>query len=79
MKQYRFGKAFGATAALGAVLAAGILASSTRGQASDRDKDDQEWFIQRGFEIAPVPLNLIGKDPALVGLGSYICQCSCSL
>jgi hypothetical protein len=28
--------------------------------------------IQQGFAIAPVPLNLVGKDPALVGLGSYI-------
>jgi hypothetical protein len=27
--------------------------------------------IVRGFEIAPVPLNLRGKDIALVGLGSY--------
>jgi hypothetical protein len=31
-----------------------------------------EGQIQRGFEIAPVPLNLTGKDRALVGLGSYI-------
>ena len=29
-------------------------------------------LIQRGFEIAPVPLNLAGKNRALVGLGSYI-------
>lgn len=28
--------------------------------------------IARGFEIAPVPLNLDGKDRDLVGLGSYI-------
>jgi hypothetical protein len=28
--------------------------------------------IQRGFEIAPVPLDLQGKNRALVGLGSYI-------
>jgi hypothetical protein len=28
--------------------------------------------IQKGFAIAPVWLNLEGKDPALVGLGSYI-------
>ena len=32
-----------------------------------------EFFrIQRGFAIAPVPLNLHGKDLALVGLGSYL-------
>jgi hypothetical protein len=28
--------------------------------------------VQRGFDIAPVPLNLKGKNRALVGLGSYI-------
>lgn len=28
--------------------------------------------IARGFEIAPVPLNLDGKNRQLVGLGSYI-------
>jgi hypothetical protein len=28
--------------------------------------------IDRGFEIAPVPLNLEGKDRNLVGLGSYL-------
>jgi hypothetical protein len=28
--------------------------------------------IQIGYTIAPVPLNLKGKNPALVGLGSYI-------
>ena len=33
---------------------------------------DDESQIQRGFEIAPVPLNLKGKNRALVGLGSYI-------
>ena len=28
--------------------------------------------IAQGFRIAPVPLDLHGKDLALVGLGSYI-------
>jgi len=31
-----------------------------------------ESRIERGFEIAPVPLNMEGKDRALVGLGSYL-------
>lgn len=35
------------------------------------DQDDENAKIQIGFEIAPVPLNLHGKDD-LVGLGSYI-------
>ncbi len=39
-------------------------------RADDRDGDESK--IQRGFEAAPVPLNLRGKNRALVGLGSYI-------
>lgn len=32
----------------------------------------EEARAMRGFEIAPVPLNLRGKDRHLVGLGSYL-------
>jgi hypothetical protein len=32
----------------------------------------QSSRIQRGFELAPVPLNMQGLNPALVGEGSYI-------
>jgi len=32
--------------------------------------------IQAGFSAAPVPLNMQGKNPALVGLGSYIVNVS---
>jgi hypothetical protein len=34
--------------------------------------DDSESRIQRGFAIAPVKLNLKGKNRELVGLGSYL-------
>ncbi len=34
--------------------------------------DDSESEIKQGFAIAPVLLNLQGKNRALVGLGSYI-------
>jgi hypothetical protein len=34
--------------------------------------DSKVSKIQRGFDVAPVPLNLDGKDLGLVGLGSYI-------
>jgi len=34
--------------------------------------NDDESEIKQGFAIAPVPLNLKGKNRALVGLGSYI-------
>jgi hypothetical protein len=34
--------------------------------------------IERGFQIAPVPLNLDGKDRNLVGLGSYLVNAAVS-
>ena len=41
------------------------------------EKDElSESIIQRGFEIAPVTLDLKGKNRALVGLGSYIVNTS---
>lgn len=33
---------------------------------------DNQSQIRQGFALSPVPLNLVGKNPALVGLGSYI-------
>jgi hypothetical protein len=50
-----------------------MLLSSPRGRADDGDdRDDRDPRIQKGFEIAPVHLDLEGKNRALVGLGSYI-------
>jgi hypothetical protein len=45
-----------------------------QGHDNDQDRQDRnfESEIQIGFAIAPVPLNLQGKNRALVGLGSYI-------
>jgi hypothetical protein len=64
---------FGASLAIAGVAMAGMLVSSARGRADDRDDDDRDASkIEQGFEIAPVPLNLEGKNRALVGLGSYI-------
>jgi hypothetical protein len=39
--------------------------------AGDEAGEREQARIRRGFEIAPVPLNLRGKNRALVGLGSY--------
>jgi hypothetical protein len=36
--------------------------------------DASEARVARGFALAPVPLDLSGKNPALVGLGSYLVQ-----
>lgn len=56
---------------LATVLVAGaMLAHSASVRADDDDRDGAR--ITRGFAIAPVPLNLHGKNRALVGLGSYI-------
>jgi hypothetical protein len=33
---------------------------------------DESSLVARGFAIAPVPLNLAGRDHGLVGLGSYL-------
>ena len=51
-----------------------LSASGTAGLASadDRGSDDDGSRVRRGLEIAPVPLNLEGKDARLVGLGSYL-------
>jgi hypothetical protein len=53
------------------VVLAGMLLYSTRGHADD-GVGDNESRIRQGFAIAPVVLNLHGKNPALVGLGSYL-------
>jgi mono/diheme cytochrome c family protein len=57
-----------------AITLAGMMSvnsSLVRAQNGD-NQGNESVKIQLGFAIAPVPLNLVGKDPALVGLGSYI-------
>src|SRR6476661_8868302 len=45
--------------AIAAVVLGGVLIISPRGQAFDREhEEDQDPRIQQGLEIAPVPLNL---------------------
>jgi len=60
----------------GMVLCATVI-SSPRVRARDddhnrHDEHENESRVQRGFDIAPVPLNLAGRNRALVGLGSYL-------
>lgn len=57
----------------GAILLA-LQAASVAGDSISLER------VEKGLEIAPVPLNLTGKDRALVGLGSYIvnAQSGCS-
>lgn len=49
-------------------LVVALTAAPVAAQADDSSQSQ----IQRGYEINPVPLNLQGKNRALVGLGSYI-------
>ncbi len=73
MAPKRLIKPAAAIATFAAVILAGMLSSSPRVKATDdEDEDRNESRIHRGLEIAPVPLNLEGKNRALVGLGSYI-------
>jgi hypothetical protein len=71
MTTQQFAKGASAVAAVCAIGLAGMIISAPRGQAENEGSDD-ESKIQQGFAIAPVPLNLAGKNRALVGLGSYL-------
>ena len=55
-----------------AITLAGMLAGSPGAMADEHESDASDSRVRRGFEVAPVPLNLAGKDRALVGLGSYL-------
>src|SRR5215471_20841439 len=73
MRQDQVPKTIGSFAAVALVVLVGVLITSRHGQASGQNAgNDEESKIQQGFAIAPVPLNLHGKNRALVGLGSYI-------
>ena len=66
-------KALCVTVACAGVAMAGMLVSSPRGRADDGDdRDDRDPRIEKGFDIAPIPLNFEGKNRRLVGIGSYI-------
>jgi hypothetical protein len=70
MSVRQFVKAIGSVAAaFGAIALVGMLLRPARLHADDDDNDESR--IQQGFRIAPVPLNLQGKNRQLVGLGSY--------
>jgi hypothetical protein len=74
MKLSNFTKTAGAGVVFASVILMGMLISSTagRGQVDNSGAVDEQLMITQGFAIAPVPLNLSGKDHDLVGLGSYL-------
>jgi hypothetical protein len=65
---------FAKGAAVLAAVAIGILGwlSSPLPLQAQNNNESIEELVKQGFAIAPVPLNLAGKDPKLVGLGSYL-------
>lgn len=73
MKKHQlFKMAAGAVLALGVIAVAGLLSTSPAVQAQNNENNGEEQFVHIGFVIAPVPLNLEGKNRDLVGLGSFI-------
>jgi hypothetical protein len=70
MAHPKYLKTLGTTVMIAAVLAL-ALTHSPKGKAASGG-DDSESKIQKGFAIAPVHLNLAGKNRAQVGLGSYL-------
>lgn len=59
--------------ATGAVLTvAASMFTSHQAKAEDDDHGKSDPRVRIGFNIAPVPLNLKGKNEELVGLGSYM-------
>lgn len=68
--QTRFVRSFSVVAACAVTVLAVAVFMGPRAQAANDDNDESK--VRRGFETAPVPLNLAGKNRALVGLGSYI-------
>src|SRR4029077_7025802 len=66
-------KPTGVIVVFAALVLATMLSSSRSVRAGDDDDNDRnESKVRKGFAIAPVPLNLAGKNPELVGWGSYI-------
>jgi hypothetical protein len=58
--------------ALGLIGLVGRWSSSPAVHAQGNGTSDEEQLIHVGYAIAPVPLNLEGRNRDLVGLGSYI-------
>ena len=56
------------------MVAAGLLFQASIGQAQTPTFDPAK--VLKGMQIAPVPLNMQGKDPNLVGYGSYLVNAS---
>jgi len=59
-------------AIVAALVAVALTATLANGQNSIEGSARSASKVRKGFAIAPVPLNLTGKNPDLVGYGSYL-------
>jgi hypothetical protein len=68
------------TVGLVLIVLAVALATLSPGRGQEAADEESKTEVNRGFAIAPVRLNLQGKNRTLVGLGSYIvnAQADCS-
>jgi hypothetical protein len=74
MRAFAFTKNEWALAVVSGVVIAFLAASflpDTRVRAQSGGDPGDESRIRQGFAISPLPIDLRGKNPALVGLGSY--------
>src|SRR4051812_11089427 len=72
MNKRRLRKPIAAAGPVMAVTVLAVLLTHSPGVRAQGGENDDESKIQHGLAIAPVPLNLTGKNRALVGIGSYI-------
>jgi hypothetical protein len=74
MSMPKFWKILSAGSAGAALVVLGMSIGAPSGQAANDNNgsQDEKQAIQIGLQIAPVTLNMNGKDPDLVGLGSYL-------
>jgi hypothetical protein len=70
MTPMQFVKGVGAATAIGVLVGVVISSGYVRAEGDERDGDDAR--VSKGLKISPVPLNLVGKNRELVGLGSYL-------
>jgi hypothetical protein len=58
--------------AIATLLITGLFLSSPSAQAQQSTTTFDVTKVLKGFQMAPVPLNMQGRDPNLVGYGSYL-------
>ena len=65
-----------AGAVFAALVATGLLIGASSEAGNDNNDNngaqDEKQMIRIGHQVAPVQLNMAGKDPDMVGLGSYL-------